>query len=166
MCIRDRLWAGIGLDAFIVHRIEPRRRWEKHFAVVQYATTAVWEASFWRGINLRVSADNNEISGHFLLALISNVHLYAGGLARLTPNARLNDGVMDLWLFEGNSLGDTVQLAWKLWSGAHEEAKGVRHVAFQELTIDSEAPAYVQIDGEHLQGCEHSTCKRAGNPFR
>jgi diacylglycerol kinase (ATP) len=34
------LWAGVGLDAFVVHRIEPRKQWEKHFAVVQYGMRA------------------------------------------------------------------------------------------------------------------------------
>jgi diacylglycerol kinase family enzyme len=47
------LWAGIGLDAFIVHRLEPRRRWEKHFAVLQYTASAIWNAAEWHGVRLK-----------------------------------------------------------------------------------------------------------------
>lgn len=146
------LWAGIGLDAFVVHRIEPRKRWEKHFAVVQYATSLVWRASYWHGMNLKVEADGKQISGHFLLAVVSNVHLYAGGLANLSPQARLDDGTMDLWLFEGETLGDTVQLAWDLWAGRHVESERVQCVPFRHLRLESDSSTHVQLDGEGFNG--------------
>jgi YegS/Rv2252/BmrU family lipid kinase len=144
------LWAGVGLDAFIVHRIEPRRRWEKHFAVVHYAASAVWHASFWRGMNLRAEADGKSISGHFLLGLMSNVHLYAGGAAELSPNARLDDGVMDLWLFEGETLGDTVQVAWELWNGQHVDSVRAHWFPVRKLRLESDSPMFIQVDGEPM----------------
>lgn len=147
------LWAGIGLDGFIVHRIEPRRRWEKHFAVVRYAASVVWNASFWHGMNLRIEVDGGRItSGHYLLAVVSNIRLYAGGFAELSPHARLDDGQMDLWLFDGETLGDVAQLAWGLWSGRHVHSSKVRYVRFQELNLASDAPVYVQTDGEPAEG--------------
>jgi len=142
------LWAGVGLDAFVVHHIEPRSRWEKHFAFVHYAASVAWHSSFWHGMNLRVETDGQQILGHFLLALVSNVHLYAGGLANLSPNARLDDGKMDLWLFEGETLGDTVQLAWDLLAGRHVQSQRVRSLEFRNLRLESDSPAYVQVDGE------------------
>jgi len=102
------LWSGCGLDAFIVHRIEPRDPWDKHFAVLQYSISALWNAGFWRGMNLQAEVNGQRISGHYLLAVVSNIHLYAGGVAKISPSARLDDGLMDLWLFEGETLGDTV----------------------------------------------------------
>lgn len=143
------LWAGIGLDGFIVNHIEPRRRWEKHFAVVQYAASVVWHASFWHGMNLRVIVDGDPItSGHYLLALVSNVRLYAGGIAKVSPLARLDDGLMDLWLFDGETLGDVVQLAWDLYSGSHARSEKVRRVEFRHLKLESDSRMYVQLDGE------------------
>lgn len=145
------LWAGAGLDAFVVHRIEPRRRWEKHFAVVQYAASTVWHASYWHGLNLRVTLDGREITGHFLLALVSNVHLYAGGIAELTPDARLDDGQMDLWLFEGETLGDTVQRAWDILAGRLDQSERVKHLKFHRLQIESLSEMYLQMDGEPVE---------------
>ena len=142
------LWAGMGLDAIIVHRIEPRSRWEKHFAVVFYASTAVWYASYWRGMNLEVEADGNKIQGHFLLALVSNVNLYAGGLFRLSPEACLDDGFMDLWLFQGDTLGDTVKLVLELLAGRHVRSKKVIHLPFKNLSLMSDSAIYFQLDGE------------------
>ena len=145
------LWAGVGLDAFIVHRIEPRSRWEKHFAVAQYTASAIWNAGFWRGMNLRVDVDNRTIRGHFLLGVVNNIHLYAGGLAQLSPDVRLDDGLMDLWLFKGETLGDTVQIAWELLSGNHLQSDQVERIPFQSLRLDSDSPMYMQVDGEPLE---------------
>lgn len=143
------LWAGVGLDGFIVNRMEPRSKWRKHFAVVQYAASVVWHASFWHGMNLRVVVDGERItSGHYLLAVVSNIRLYAGGIAELSPSARLDDGLMDLWLFDGETLGDTVQLAWELWSGKHVRSDRVRGLTFQNLQMESDSLVYVQLDGE------------------
>jgi diacylglycerol kinase (ATP) len=151
MCNQNQpflLWAGVGLDAFIVHRIEPRQPWEKHFAIINYGASVVWHASFWHGMNLAVEVDGKQIQGHFLLALVSNVHLYAGGLAQLSPNARLDDAIMDLWLFEGETLGDTVQLAWELVYGNPAIKSGIHQIPFRHLEMKSDSPMYVQMDGE------------------
>ncbi|MGW8250637.1 MAG: diacylglycerol/lipid kinase family protein [Anaerolineales bacterium] len=150
------LWAGIGLDGFVVHRLEPRRKWEKHFAVMQYAATVVWHASFWHGMQLSVELDDEVITnGHYLLAVVSNVHLYAGGMAELSPQARLDDGIMDLWLFDGETLGDTVQLAWELLSGSHIHSDRVRCIKFRQLSMKSDQTVYVQMDGEPVSGDGH-----------
>lgn len=145
------LWAGLGLDAFIVHRIEPRSRWVKHIAGFHYVASAVWHASFWRGMNLRVEVDGERIDGHYLLALVSNIHLYAGGLAILTSNGLLNDGEMDLWLFEGETLGDVVQLAYALWAGSHNHSQVTNPIPCRHLFMESDSPLYVQIDAEPLE---------------
>lgn len=153
------LWAGIGLDAFLVHRIEPRKQWEKHFALVQYAATAVWNAAIWHGMNLEVVSENNHIEGHYMLAVVSNIRLYAGGLARLSPNAKLDDGRMDLWLFEGDSLEDTFRQAWDLWAGKHLQSARVSYLPFEEITLSSDVEMSVQIDGEPERGGENIRIK-------
>lgn len=145
------LWAGVGLDAFIVHRIEPRSRWEKHFAVAHYASIAMQQASFWGGIHLDVIADSQKISGQYILGVVSNIHLYAGGHAEISPFARLDDGKMDLWLFAGETLMETLKHAWDLWSGRHLNSDLVQCVPFRKLHLSSNSPMYVQVDGEPIQ---------------
>jgi diacylglycerol kinase (ATP) len=145
------LWAGVGLDAYIVHRLEPRERWEKYFAALQYTAEAAWNASFWRGINLRVEIDGSQLSGHYLLAVVSNIHLYAGGYAQISPEARLDDGLMDLWLFEGDDLVDTVQMAFDLISGRHLHSDQVLRHQVRTLALESDTRLYFQVDGEPVQ---------------
>jgi diacylglycerol kinase family enzyme len=134
----------------VVNRIEPRPRWEKHFAAVGYVARAAWNATFWHGINMRLIADGEEIKGHYLMGLASNIHLYAGGIAQLSPQARMDDGIFDFWLFEGDTLGDTVQCAWELFAGKNADNRRVRQITFKSLLIETEADIFMQVDGEPL----------------
>jgi YegS/Rv2252/BmrU family lipid kinase len=146
------LWAGVGLDAFIVHRIEPRNQWEKPFAILHYAAKAVWEAGQWHGIDLSIVDGERQLSGLFMLGVVSNIRLYAGGYARLSPSARMDDGQMDLWLFEGSTLDETLIQAWNLLSGRHVQSARVHRVPFQKISLRSNTLLYMQIDGEPEQG--------------
>jgi diacylglycerol kinase (ATP) len=150
------MWAGVGLDGFAIHHIEPRPKADKLFANAMYVASVAWQASLWHGVNLNISTDHINVSGHYLLALISNINLYAGGIAKLSPYALLDDGIMDLWLFEGDNLGDTIQLAWDVYAGKHVESERVHNLPFQTLTIDSDSHMYVQLDGEPLGFEEHT----------
>jgi len=144
-------WSGIGLDAFVIHRIEPRQRWEKHFAIAAYAASSVWQAQFWRGINLKACADGQIVEGHYLLAIMSNISLYAGGLARLSPDALLDDGEIDMWLLQGDTLGDVIQQAWDLIAGRHLESDLAQRIPFHHLVLESDRPLYVQVDAEPVE---------------
>ncbi len=146
------MWAGIGLDAFIVHKSEPRSRFEKHFAIAPYATRALRHAVSWKGINLHVQADGTEVRGHYLMAVASNIHLYAGGYAEISPHARLDDGIMDLWLFKGETFYDSMTVAKDLLSGRHVQSSQVKCIPFQSLQISSDGPLHVQLDGEPVDG--------------
>lgn len=142
------LWAGVGLDAFVVHRLEPRSRLEKYLSIPSYALKAAWSASLWHGMNLKVAVDGSEIHGHYLLGVVTNIRRYAGGLAILSPQAHLDDGVMDFWLFKGDNMADTVQVALELVAGRHTHSGQVQRFPFRELCLESGLPMFVQLDGE------------------
>ncbi|MBK5108692.1 MAG: diacylglycerol kinase family lipid kinase [Anaerolineales bacterium] len=142
------LWSGIGIDAFIVHRIEPRKQWEKNFTLVRYGASAVWSARQWQGVNIRVLIDGTQIEGKFMLVEASNIRLYAGGLATLSPQATLDDGLMELWLFDGDSIEQILQQAWSLWSGKHIDSEKARYVQFKQIVLESDKPIHMQMDGE------------------
>ena len=142
------LWSGIGLDAYLVHKIEPRQRWEKGFSVATYAASSVWNAQFYRGLNLKVKADGKLVEGHYMVAIMGNISLYAGGLARLSPWALLDDGVFELWLLEGNNLGDAIQRFLDVVAGRHMESRYANCVPFHHLELESDQPLFVQIDAE------------------
>lgn len=146
------LWAGIGLDAQTIQRIEPRPRFFKHISVPHYFATTVWEASFWHGMDLRVYADGKLVEGHYLVAVANNIRHYAGGLSVLSPNALLDDGEMDMWLLSGDSLADTFRHFFELVSGRHLHSDYARRIPFHSARIESDANFSIQVDGDPVLG--------------
>lgn len=144
------LWAGTGLDAVVVQKVEPRRRWEKVFGIAKYATHAVWTASTWSGMRLQVEVDDFRSEGEFIMAVATNIPRFAGGLTQLAPHARLDDGQMDLWLFRGHAFNDIARIAWKLWLGRLDDIPGAVHLTFHKARIMGQGHLPFQLDGEPL----------------
>jgi diacylglycerol kinase (ATP) len=142
------LWAGVGLDAQIVRSIEPREPWEKSLGVAQYATLAMWETLGWEGIRLQVSAQGEKYEGKYLVAVASNIQAYAGGFVELALDAKVDDGLLDFWLFEGSSLRDVSYHALQVLRGKHIDSPGVIHFQAQEASFHSEDRLVIQLDGE------------------
>lgn len=142
------MWAGIGLDALAIHAIEPRIRLEKLFNAPEFAAKTIWQAAQWNGIRLRLWADGQEIEGQYILAVATNIRHYLGGLSKLSPGAYLDDGLLDLWLFSGNNLGDVLRHVYDMWRGLHLTSDMARCIAFRDLRIEAELPFLIQTDGE------------------
>lgn len=146
------LWAGCGLDAQTIQKIEPRPRFFKHISVPHFFMTTVWEASFWQGLDLRVYAEDKLVEGRYLVAVATNIRHYAGGMSVLSPNALLDDGEMDLWLLSGETLADTFRHFFDLVAGRHLTSDQARCIPFQSVRIESDANFSIQVDGDPVLG--------------
>ncbi|MBA4379805.1 MAG: hypothetical protein C0393_03830 [Anaerolinea sp.] len=160
------MWAGIGLDALTVHKLEPRKRFEKYLSVPHYAATTIWSAMLWHGMNLRVWADDKRVEGHYLLAVASNIRHYLGGLAEISPKAYLDDGEMDLWLLSGDSLADAFRHFFAITAGRHVTSDQARCLPFRNARIESETPFSLQMDGEPMLGGQQVTISVAPQALR
>jgi len=161
MCneISFMMWAGIGLDALTIHSMEPRIRLEKFFAMPEYTAKTIWNAAQWSGMKLRLWTDDKEVEGQFVLAVATNIRHYMGGLSNLSPNAYLDDGLLDLWLFSGSNLGDALRHAYDLWQGNHETSDAVRCIPFNSLQVETDSPFWLQTDGEPRGSMEKAEIK-------
>ncbi len=151
------LWSGAGFDAFVVHHLEPRTRWQKQFPATQYAANVAWFARNWSGMDLKIWVDGERIEGTYILALVTNIHLYAGGMAEISPSARIDDGRMDLWLFSGDSMLETLQHLFDLAAGKHLDSENTIQYSCQEIKIKSNTDLYLQLDGEPISRPRMST---------
>jgi len=142
------MWAGIGLDALTIHSLEPRIRLEKFFSIPEYAAKTIWKAAQWSGVKLRLWVDGQEVEGHFIVAVTTNIRHYLGGHSELSPDAYLDDGLLDIWLFSGNNLGDALRHAYDMWRGYHITSDTARRISFHNLRVEGEAPFMLQMDGE------------------
>ncbi len=146
------LWAGCGLDAQTIQKIEPRPRFFKHISVPHFFVTTVLEASFWQGLDLRVYQEDKLVEGRYLVAVATNIRHYAGGMSVLSPHALLDDGEMDLWLLSGETLADTFRHFFDLVAGRHLTSEQARRIPFQNVRIESDVNFSIQVDGDPMLG--------------
>jgi YegS/Rv2252/BmrU family lipid kinase len=146
------MWTGIGLDAMSVHKLEPRKRFYKYLSVPHFAAATIYNASVWHGMNLDVWADDIKVEGHYLLAVASNIRHYLGGMAMISPQAQIDDGCMELWLFSGSNLADAFRHFFGMTSGRHLNSVHTRCIKYKRLRIESEIPFSIQMDGEPMLG--------------
>ncbi|MEK6255831.1 MAG: diacylglycerol kinase family protein [Chloroflexota bacterium] len=157
------LWAGIGLDGVIVDRRENKRSGRRHFTIQKYLATAALEARTWKGMDLSLDVDGSLIEGHYQLAVINNIPSYAGGLVKISPQACLDDGEMDLWLFSGKN---AYQLAYLLLTGKHEKSKLAVRLPFRSLKISAGEPLFSQLDGDPFKYGNHLNIKVISSDLR
>ncbi len=150
------LWAGIGLDALVVRRSEQRRsRLKKKLVIPEYMLRTLKIVTTWPGVRARIRAESLnapplELEGTYQISVASNIGLYAGGLATLSPEARLDDGEMDMWLFEGKGTRAAFRSAWNIVRGSHVQSAIARRISFSRMVIEIEKPAHLHNDGEPL----------------
>lgn len=95
------MWAGVGLDAEIVRRVEgPSRRLKARGGPWAFAAAGWHVLRRTPACEAVVRVDGRRRRVRLLGAVISNIPLYAG-LVHLAPEARLDDGVLDAAWFEG-----------------------------------------------------------------
>lgn len=142
------LWAGAGADGYLVKHIEPRSKLNKKLGSVGYFLNILRLIPSLPPIKATVHVDSQTFHNTYLLITISNCRLFAGGELVLSPQATLDDGQFEVWLFPGSGLPDILRYLLQIRLGRHVTNPNVLHALGQQVVIESESPLYYQIDGE------------------
>jgi len=145
------MWTGIGLDAQVVSAMEPRERWEKTFGIAHYASQTLVSTLSYTGVPMRVSAGEKRWERRFMMAIASNIRSYAGGIVELSPDVKVDDGLLDFWLFEGKNMADAFWVVLQILSGDLREKPGVIHFQADDVLFEAEGPLTLHMDGEPRQ---------------
>jgi len=143
------LWGGIGLDAQVTQRMEPRTRTTKKLGALAYAVTAFWVAKDFLGTRTRVVADEQKVRTRSMLVIISNAQLYAR-IARVASRACLDDGLLDVCVFKGSGLPMTLLHVAHILTGRHLRDPRVAYIQARQVTIETRRPMPVQVDGDPI----------------
>lgn len=139
------LWCGFGFDAQITAAIEPQRALKRRFGPALFGAVGVGSSFTYRGQRVNITLDDISFERRVLMGLVSNAQLYAG-LVRFSPDARLDDGKLDLALFLGEGFFDTAFHLLRIIFVRHTSAPAVEHYRFREMEIKAELP--VHLDAE------------------
>lgn len=94
-----------------------------------------------------ISIDGRTTVSHNLLIAIGN-GVCAGGGFYLTPDAKVDDGQLDVCLVEEMSIAGILQLMPRVMKGKHGTFKGVEFQRGACVSIHGDAPFFVHADGE------------------
>lgn len=142
------LWAGVGADGFLVENLEPRPKWSKKLGVVGYAVQGLAVAPKMPSIQAKVEIDGRIFEDEYLLALVSNCRRYAGGEVVLSPEAKLDDGLFEVWLFRGSGVPQILESLLKVKLGRHLEDDDFTLVNGRRIVIHTNPIMPAQADGE------------------
>jgi YegS/Rv2252/BmrU family lipid kinase len=139
--------AGIGFDAHIAAQFATATR--RGFS--GYARITARALASYVPKHYTVTIGGVETTHRAVLVTIANSAQF-GNNARIAPNARVDDGVLDLVVFEERSRFATVCQMPRLFNNTVERAPGCTIRRITEATIESELPMTYHVDGEPVEG--------------
>lgn len=144
------LFAGIGVDAQITRTVSLDMK--RHVGAAAYGVAALREALRWRSRPVTVRLDGVERRMDVLMAFAGNTRLYAG-LTKITPNAVVDDGLLDVCIYEGSGSLDIAMHTARTLLKSHKKANKVLCQQVRRLEFDWEEPLPMQLDGDPVGDC-------------
>ena len=141
------MWAGVGLDAKVTEEVS----WELRRHIGNLATwiTGVQVAREYPGTPAAISVDGKIIHKQFILTVIGNAQSYAGAV-RMTPIARMDDGLLDVCVFKGKGFSDTLRHLVNIFSQTHMVSPDVEYYQGEKIYIEAQEPLPVHLDGDPM----------------
>ena len=150
------LVCGAGLDATVVAAVEARPAWKRRVGRLAYGPPALAALATWPPIDTRIDLDGVEVHApRLLLALAANAPRY-GGVAALTARNAVDDGLLEITLFEGGrSLAARAALVLQMLRGGLDDrpVRGVTQRQARRVTLTPTRPLPVEADGDVIGVC-------------
>jgi YegS/Rv2252/BmrU family lipid kinase len=137
--------AGVGFDAHVTWLFNNRPRGRR--GMLPYVTIAARELFAYRPPEYTVTIDGETLRSPALLIAVANSRQYGNG-ALIAPDARLDDGQLDVVLIRGRSPLATLWGARRLFRGTLAAAAGVLMKRVTQVTITAGEPLRFHVDGE------------------
>ena len=135
--------AGVGFDARAVRTAS----WElkKRIGPLSYVWAGLKTLSA-RHVRVEVSANGSGPVGG-VAVLIGNGRFYGGRFA-LFPKARMDDGLLDVCVFETCGYLDVLRYGQGILRGAHIDLDGVKYFQSEQLVCSAPSATPFELDGE------------------
>ncbi len=137
--------AGVGFDARVARRVNSRSRITGGLAA--YLTSVGVELARNRPTEIAMTVDGARWRGSALLVAVANARSYGAGMM-IAPQAEIDDGKLDVVLVEHMSRSRFVTSFPKVMRGTHLRHPAVRAWQGREVTISTDLPTPVLIDGD------------------
>lgn len=137
---------GIGFDAAVAERAS-----HISFAsgTLLYIVAVLQTLGRYKSPEFSIVVDGRETESRNLLIAVGN-GVCAGGGFYLTPDAKVDDGLLDICLIEEISTLGVLRLIPRVMQGNHQRQSGVKFEKGKSITVSASHPICVHADGEIL----------------
>ncbi len=139
------LMAGYGLDGAIARRVHVGLK--SRLGAATYAIAAVRETLRYRSSPMTLRFDGEEQVAQVLMLVAGNTRNYAG-LVEITREAQVDDGQLDVCVFQGKGTLDIVLHVLRTVLGRHLRSRKVLYRKVSRLDLAWVEPVPVQLDGD------------------
>jgi diacylglycerol kinase (ATP) len=150
--VNDRyflMWSGVGLDAEVSATIEPKPLYMRRLGLVGYGAYVAYVALGYRGTYTTIEVDGEEVTTRALLAVVSNVNLYAA-ILKVAPKAQLDDGLLNISIFKGDNVLSALWHVPPMLAGWTERDSRAIQMLGRKITIRAQRTCNVHVDGDPL----------------
>ncbi|MGF1669615.1 MAG: diacylglycerol/lipid kinase family protein [Balneolaceae bacterium] len=137
---------GMGLDGLANYNARRFRRRAGSFSYIFGTVMAVFQ---YYGTNMNITIDDKGINKHLLMATICNGP-DEGGLFKVAPNAKINDGLLDILMVNSTFFLKKCWLFKEFLKPSGFESGVIKREKGNRVQINCEQPVYAHCDGEHL----------------
>lgn len=147
--------AGVGLDSEANRRANAMPRWLR--ANGGYIAAVIGAVASFKPQRITLetlsgpsgSTGLRRISEPAMFVAFGNAQSYGGGM-RITPNARFDDGLLDVCFVRQVGKARLLRLFPTVFSGRHLGIKEVEYFETERITVQTETPLEVYADGEFI----------------
>lgn len=141
--------AGAGLDAVSA---ELASRMKKYVGNAAYVIAPAVAVLTWKSPHVQLHFQTDTLtperwSGGMILASVANGQWIGGGI-HVAPTAQVDDRLLDVCLIEDVSIPRAYRLLPKAVKGRHVGESGVTMRKVSTLTVETDEPVPVYVDGE------------------
>lgn len=140
------LYGGIGLDAAIAHQVEPHREIRRSLGNLTYLVAAITMGLSLRGTRITMVIDGQVTRQRVLLVLVTNVPVY--GPIYFAPQAKLDDGMLDVYIFKGENALDALSHVIKMTAGVQDHDPRIETYRAKKIVIYGDKHLPIQLDGD------------------
>lgn len=139
--------AGLGFDSEVADFANRNVKFLRGSAVYFYAILRVLPRFTPRPVRIRTGEGTREVN--IMFAAIGNTRQYGGGI-RITPDAVIDDGLLDLCVVHETTRMELLKTLPKAYTGAHRNSPFVEMSQGRAFEFSSDTAMAVYADGEPL----------------
>lgn len=142
------LFAGSGYDARVIEEVDEGA---KRFGLLSYAVIGLRELRRGRPRDVVVAVDGAPAwRGRAMGVVVSNVSQRGSGDVHVAPDARPDDGVLDVVIQRCDTLPSVVRAGSRIVRGARPDMRDVQYLRGRHVVVAWSGPVACQRDGDPI----------------